>query len=194
MGCFPRSHIRKQTLRTKFYPKVTGSQTSLIRNFTWRVLRGRTAMSGSCYPSRSFQKSSSEKAGISRIFAGTARASLGSGMGDALSRLRKPPAQNGMVHLWASWSEARKSEQSESEFTATRFSRGKKIQELELYFLLMFLDEFSFYFSMHFQGKLSGLIYLNPFDTFLSAFPFPWQRGSTCNCANVWAVCFCSIC
>lgn len=151
MGCFPRSHIRKHTLRTKFYPKVTGSQTSLIRNFTWRVLRGRTAMSGSCYPSRSFQKSSSEKAGISRIFAGTARASLGSGMGDALSRLRKPPAQNGMVHLWASWSEARKSEQSESEFTVTRFSRGEKNPRAGALFssdvfgwvFILFLDAFS---------------------------------------------------
>lgn len=56
----------------------------------------------------------------------------------------------------------------------------------------MFLDEFLFYFSMHFQGKLSDLIYLNPFDTFLSAFPFPWQRGSTAQmcelCVSAWSV------
>lgn len=28
MGCFPRINSRRQTLLTKFYPKVTGSQMS----------------------------------------------------------------------------------------------------------------------------------------------------------------------
>lgn len=61
----------------------------------------------------------------------------------------------------------------------------KKMQVFELYFLLMFLDEFSFYFSKHFQGKLSDLVYPNPSDTFLSAFALPWHRNSTCSSANV---------